>query len=345
MLKVVNTIAIPDVDFGEHLLASLNAQLVQIPAKSEDDLIAAAAGADAVIGSGPVQPWSARVIEALDRCRIIASLGVGYDRIDLTAATSRSVVVTNVPDYCIDEVASHTIALMLAQIRKLIPLDREVRSAPVTFVPPNRPAVTGRLAPITRLRDQWLGIIGLGRIGRVTALKAKGLGMAVMAHDPHVSADVMAGFGVRAVDLETLLADSDCVCINASLTDASRGMIDAAALRRMKPTAYLVNTARGEIVNEPDLIRALEAGWIAGAGLDVTANDPVPVDDPLLTAPNMILTGHSAWYASASDSGPGFWHRAMAQVVRALDGHWPAYAVNGEVRQAWLDRWGRGGSR
>lgn len=128
--------------------------------------------------------------------------------------------------------------------------------------------------------------------------------------------------------------------IHAALNDETRSMIDARALSKMKPGAYLINTARGEIVDEPALLEALHAGRLGGAGLDVTWADPIPAGHPLLEAPNVILTGHSGWYSSEADSGPGFWHRAAEQVAVALAGKWPLYAVNPEVRDSWLARWG-----
>jgi D-3-phosphoglycerate dehydrogenase len=278
----------------------------------------------------------------MQRCRIIASLGVGYDRVDLDAATHQEIVVTNVPDYCIDEVSTHAVALMLALTRRLMITDRRVRSDHVTFVPPNRPAVYAGLYPARRPRDHRLGIIGFGRIGTAVALKARGLGMRVMAHDPHVYEAVMESHGVQPVDLPFLMQQSDIVSINAELNDETRGLIDARALAMMKPEAYLVNTARGEIVDEPALIEALHNGRIAGAGLDVTWSDPIPANHPLLQAPNVILTGHSGWFSTTADSGPGFWHQAARQVAAALEGRWPRYAVNPAVKERWLARWGSG---
>ena len=338
---VVNTIYLKGLDFGEHLLGGLEVQLLNRPARAEMDLIAAAGDADAVIASGPVQPWSAEVLGALKRCRIVASLGVGYDRVDLKAASRCGIVVTNVPDYCIDEVSSHTIALVMALGRQLFTTDRAVRQRPVNFVPPNRAGIGQYLQPVLRLQNATVGILGFGRIGTATALKAHGLGMRVIACDPHVFAPVIESHHAAAVDFDTLLAQSDFLCINADLNPETRGLFGETAFNRMKPSAYLINTARGEIVDETALIRALNAGTIAGAGLDVTHADPVGTEDPLLSAPNVILTGHSAWYSASSDSGPGLWHRAMSQVAAALDGVWPIYAVNPEVKPLWLARWGR----
>ena len=338
--SVVNTIHLPGVDFGDHLVAPCDATILSAPGRTEETLIDGCAQADAVVCSGPVQPWSGRVIRSLQKCRIIASLGIGYDRIDLEAANENCIVVTNVPDYCIDEVSTHAIALMLALSRKLFVMDRVVRESPINFVPPNRESVTRVLQPVARLNEQTLGIVGLGRIGTAAALKARGLGMKVVAHDPYVWDAVMRSHGVEPVDFETLLKTADLVSIHCSLNDETREMFDDRAFAGMKPSACLINTARGEVVDENALIRALKEGRIAGAGLDVTVKDPLPEDDPLRNAPNAILTGHGAWYSSRADSPDEFWQKAMGQVALALQGRWPTYPVNPEIKPRWIKRWG-----
>jgi D-3-phosphoglycerate dehydrogenase / 2-oxoglutarate reductase len=337
--KVVNTIHIEGMPFGEDLLKTIDAHIVNASGRSEEALIRAASDADAVICSGPVQPWSKQVIDSLAKCRIIASLGVGFDRIDLEAATKRSIVVTNIPDYCIDEVSSHTLALLMALGRKLLVVDRAVRKTHDHYVPFNRKGLQTYLSPIHRMRDQTVGVFGFGKIGTATALKAKGLGMTVIAHDPHVLNSIVESHGVTPVDFELFLKTSDYVCINASLNAETRGLFSEGIFKKMKPTAYLINTARGEIVDQPALIRALNNGDIAGAGLDVTEDDPIPENDPVLSLDNVILTGHSAWYSTTSDAETNFWRKAAEQVVLALEGKWPYYAVNTGVQKRWLEKW------
>ena len=338
---VVNTIHLPEVDFGDHLLEPLGARVVPAPGRSEEELIQSTAQADGVICSGPVQPWTGRVIREMANCRIIASLGIGYDRIDLQAATEKGIVVTNVPDYCIDEVSTHAISLMLALNRRLFAMDQAVRASVVNFVPPNRSGVDRVIRPVSRLQDQVLGIVGMGRIGTATALKARGLGMRVMASDPYVWDAVMRSHGVDPVDLDTLLESADMISIHCSLTEETRTLFDERAIAKMKTGAYLINTARGEVVDEAALILALQEGRIRGAGLDVTGNDPLPEDDPLRSAPNTILTGHGAWYSTRADSADEFWQKAMAQVALALQGRWPRYPVNPRVQPQWLRKWSR----
>ncbi len=338
--KVVNTIHVSGMDFGESLLESTSASLSNFLARTEDDLIRCTTDADAVIGSGPVQPWTARVLNALSGCRIVASLGVGYGRIDLAAATNNGIVVTNTPDYCIDEVSGLVVALILALGRKLFQVDRAVRKKNVNFVPMRRKELADIIHPVFRMRDQTVGIVGMGRIGIATALKIKGLGMKVIAHAPSVPDPVILSLGVSPVNFDMLLRTSDFISINASLTESSANMFSRKEFRKMKPTCYLINTARGEIVDQPALVEALRENRIAGAGIDTTVDEPIFADNPLLRMRNVILTGHSAWYSTSSDS-PEFWHKAMTQVIKALDGEWPIYAVNREVKREWLRKWSK----
>jgi len=248
--KVVNTIQLPGVDFGGHLLQGMNAVFEEKPGRTEEEIIAAAADADAVICSGPVQPWSSSVIEALNHCRIIASLGVGYDRIDLNKATEKSIVVTNIPDYCIDEVSTQTVALLMALGRRLFKADHMVRKQHINFVPPNRRALDAGIRPVFRMSDQTVGVLGFGKIGTATALKAKGLGLRVIARDPYVYAPVIHSHGIEAVDFGTLLEQSDYICINAALTPETMGMFNQNAFKQMK-----------SIVNQFPAIRLIRIPW------------------------------------------------------------------------------------
>jgi D-3-phosphoglycerate dehydrogenase len=337
----MNTIYSADTNFGEEYLNDLDVTLVNGQWHTEDELIENASNADAIICAGPGQPWTSRVIKKLSQCRILASLSIGYDRIDVEAATECGIVVTNVPDFCVDEVSSQAIALLMALNRRLIPIDRAVRDLQVHLITPNREDVAKYAHPIHRLQDQTLGIIGFGRIGTAVALKAKGLGMRVLAHDPYVFGAVMKTHGVEPVVFDKLIEEADFVSINALLNDETRGMIGFEEFKRMKPSCYVINTARGEIVDQQALVQALNEGLIAGAGLDVTAEEPIPRDSPILKFSNVILTGHSAWYSSASDSDSEYWHRAAIQIVSALRGEWPIYAVNPDARRKWLQRWGK----
>ena len=339
--KVVNTTFIPGLDFGNKLLEPLDATLVEGTWRTEDEIITNAADADAVICAGSIQPFNRRVLASLPRCCILASLGVAYERIDMEAAAEYGIAATNVSDYCIDEVSGRAIAFMLALGHKLFQLDKAVREKQLCFIPSSRKALMEVAYPIFRMRDQTLGTVGLGRLGMATALKARGLGMRVIAYDPYVPGAVMIRQGVKQVDLDTLLRESDFISLHVPLTEKTRNMFGYEEFKKMKPTCYFINTARGALADQQALIRALEEGLIAGAGLDVTVDDPMNADNTLLKMPNVILTGHSAWYSTTADSMSELWGKPMTQVVLALKGEWPPYAVNPEVRQKWMEKWGK----
>jgi len=335
--KIVNVNHIPGIDFGEYLLKPFDATLVNGNYRTEDEIIFNAGDADALIYS-PAQQITSPVLKAFSKCRIVAGLAVGYDRLDLDTATSLGIVVTNTPDYCLDEVSDHAILLMMALGRRLFRMDKAVRSELVHFTSSKRENIQKIAYPIFRLRDQTLGVIGLGKIGTATAIKARGLGMRVIAYDPYVFGSVMTTRGAEPVDFDRLLKESDFITMHALLNEETKEMIGYPEFKKMKPTCYFINTARGGLVDEKALVQALKEGVIAGAGLDVHANEPIKKNDPLLTFENVILTGHSAWYSTASDSAK--WPKAMTQVVTALKGEWPLYAVNPEVKSKWIERWG-----
>ena len=336
--KVVHTYALTGVDHGEVLIKSLDATLIKGMWLKVDDIIRNTRDADAVIGVISRQPFNRRVLETLANCRIIAGIAIGFEAVDLAAATEFGIAITNVPDYCMDEVSGLAMGLMLALGHKMPQIDKAVRERQVNFTG-GRQAIEEIGYPIFRMRDQTLGIVGLGKIGTATALKAQGLGLTVTAYDPYVLAGVMESHGVRPVGLETLLRESDFISLHTPLTPETHNMISYEEFKKMKPTCYFINTARGKCVDEPALIKALEKGLIAGAGIDVTVEEPIAADNPLIEMPNVILTGHSAFYSTTSDSEIFF--KPMTQVVMALKGEWPLYGLNPEVKEMWLKRWGK----
>ena len=336
--KVVHTYALPGVDHGDDLLKSLDAMLFKGVWSSEDEIISNTKGSDAVIGVVSRQPFTRRVLETLTNCRILAGIAVGFEAVDLKAAAEYGIAVTNVPDYCLDEVSGLTIGFMLALGHKMFQIDNAVRERQINFTG-SRQALEEIGYPMFRMRDQILGIVGLGKIGTATALKARGLGMRVIAYDPYVLDGVMESHGVKPVDLETLLRESDFISLHTPLTPETHDMIGYEEFKRMKPTSYFINTARGGCVDEPALIRALREGIISGAGIDVTVEEPIAADNPLITMPNVILTGHSAFYSISSDKE--LFLKPITQVAMALKGEWPEYGLNPEIREAWLEKWGR----
>lgn len=335
--KVVNVFRVPDVDFGEELLTPLGVELINGVWRKEEEILRQCQDADAVIGVVSVQPFTRRLLAALPRCRVIAGIGIGYDQTDVEAATEMGIAVTNVPDYCLDEVSGLAIAMMLALGHRMLEIDRAVRERRVVFNT-DKKALDAIASPMFRMRDQTLGIVGLGKIGTATALKAKGLGMRVIGCDPYVLNPVMESRGVIPVDFDTLLGESDFISIHTPLNAETKEMFGTAQFAKMKPTAYFINTARGGCMDQQALIEALRDKRIAGAGIDVTIEEPIAADNPLLEMSNVILTGHSAWYSVTSELD--LYRRPMTQVLQALQGAFPAYAVNPGVKAQWLARWG-----
>jgi D-3-phosphoglycerate dehydrogenase len=306
-------------DFSAELeeLAGIGAEFRAAQCKTEEDVAEACHGADGIVVT--FSPIGRRALAGMPRCRIVVRTGVGYDTIDIAAATERKVMVANVPDYCISEVADHALALMLCLWRKVVELDAQVRDQGWTDV----------LRPVRRLEGQVLGIIGLGRIGRAVATRTWGFGLRRIAYDPNVPADVFSTLGVESVSLDVLARSADIISLHTPLTPETRGLIHKEILRTMKPNAILVNTSRGGVVATDDLVQALREGWISGAGLDVFETEPLPQDHPLRNLPRVLLTPHAAWYSR--DSEQELRRRSVRTVVEALQGRVPASLLNPEV--------------
>jgi D-3-phosphoglycerate dehydrogenase / 2-oxoglutarate reductase len=251
------------------------------------------------------------------RCRIIACASTGYDYVDHVSAGKRGIWVTNCPGYCTDEVATHTIALLLSQVRRL----------PQTRTLVRNHEWDPRLArPIHHPHMQTLGIIGWGRIGRSVSAKAIALGFKVIADDPYVDPKQMLDAGVIPADKETVMRESDYVSLHTPLTDETRGMMDAHLLGLMRPSAYLINTARGLLVDEAALLDAVQSGRIMGAALDVLASEPPAPNHPFLHDDRFFITPHSAWCSEESDAA--VWEWAARNVASALRGERPPHAIN-----------------
>lgn len=267
--------------------------------------------------------FGAEVIAAADRLKVFGRTGVGYDNIDVAAATERGIAVCPTPGVNRQSVAEHTIALLLSVARR-------VPGNVAAVAAGDWPQVSGR-----ELSGATLGLIGLGAIGKAVARIATGFGMRVLAHDPYLDADVIAESGVEAVALHELLAASDFVSPHIFLDDSTRHLIDAEAIATMKPGAYLVNTARGGVVDETALAAALRDGRLSGAALDVLETEPLPPDSPLRGLPNLIITAHigAATVESRARSG----HMAAQAVIDVLEGRTPEHVANPEYAQAASD--------
>ncbi len=261
-----------------------------------------------------IQPVAEQHIRVMQNCKIIARVGTGLDAIDIPAATEQGIWVTNVADYSIDEVSTHAIALLLNHARRLQKMFASVRAGDWYDA--------GKIEPAPRLKGQVLGVIGLGRIGRTVAAKGRGLGFNVIAYDPYLQGQV----DVELVDLDTLLATSDYISLHTPLTDSSRHIINADALSKMKKTAYLINTARGELIDEAALLKAVKRETIAGAALDVLSVEPPPPDFPLLHDERIRITPHAGWYSEAAKIDVR--QKAIEDVIRALNGKTPLSPVN-----------------
>jgi D-3-phosphoglycerate dehydrogenase len=305
----------PDVAQERAILEAVGAELVREHLTAEDDLIRALAGADVVLNQ--FSQVTARVIDSLDRCRGIVRYGVGFDTVDVEAATRHGIYVCNVPDYGTDEVSDHAITLLLASARKLIPLARGVQDGVWS--------VEG-MKPVGRLRGRTLGIIGLGRIGAMTAAKAQAFGIRVIAYDPLRPMHYFAERNIGRATLDELLQTADYISLHAPLSADTRHLIDERALGLMKPTAFLVNTARGGLVDGAALARALRAGQIAGAAVDVTEQEPIPLESPLLGLDNCIVTPHAAWYSD--ESAAALQRLAGEEAARLILGQPPRCPVN-----------------
>lgn len=262
-----------------------------------------------------------RIIDSAKKLKGIVRYGIGVDNINIEAATKRRILVANVPDYCIGTVADHTFALLLSLNRKITIADRIVKSGNWGSWTNPSPMLRG-----FDLEGKILGLVGIGRIGGAVAKRAKGFGMKVIAYDPYVTKEMADAQGIELVDLTTLLKNADFVSIHAPLTQETRGMIGERELRMMKKTAYLINTARGAIIQEKALYKALTEKWIAGAGLDVYENEPPDPNNPLLKLKNVIVTPHIAYYTEEAIRRLAV--SAAEEAVRILQGQLPKNWVN-----------------
>ncbi|MBI4219970.1 MAG: C-terminal binding protein [Chloroflexi bacterium] len=308
----------PSVEPERKVLAAAGIELVAAPASDEATLARMAQDVDAILFCfAKVTP---AVLRAARRCVVASRYGIGVDNIDRATCNERGIVVTNVPDYCMDEVTDHVMAMILAYNRDLNRLDSAVRQGGWGKTP--LPAHS------RRLRNTTIGIVGLGRIGRALVPKVSAFGMSILAHDPYVKPEA-APSGVRMTTLEDLLKNSDFVTVHSPLTEQTRGLIGRPQLRLMKRTAFLVNAARGPLVDEQALVEALQAETIGGAGLDVLETEPPRTGSPLLKLPNLIVTPHTAFYSQ--ESLLELETRTAREVVRVLNGQRPENWINPEI--------------
>ena len=304
-------------------LAKVDAELVEADCTTESEIIEAAKDADAILIIH-IQ-ITRRVMEALPKCKVIVRYGVGFDTVDIKAATDNNILVVNIPspDWCAEEVSNHAIALLLACAKKLVFLNDLTKQGRW---------MEGKQAqaPMGSIYGQTLGLAGCGGIGRVTARKAQCFGLRVLGYDPYVDKSLAKENGITLVSLPELLKESDYISVHTFLSKETWHLMGEKEFKQMKLTAYFINTARGSVVDEPSLIKALQEKWIAGAGLDVFEKEPVDPDNPLLKMDNVVVMPHSASYSDAA------FKRCRTivgqEAARVLSGRWPKNVVNKTVK-------------
>lgn len=313
-------VVITDCDHGsieieKEELYRIGAKITLAQVRSEEDLIRVCGQADGILNQ--YAPLTRAVMGHLPKCKVIAKYGVGVDTVDLKAATDFGIIVTNVPDYCVDEVADHTISLMLSLARKIVFFNQRVKSNEWDFRQGN---------PIHRIRNKTLGLIGCGRIGREVARKMSVFGVRAIAYDPYIADP---GGAIAFVDLDTVLRESDFISIHCSLNESTRHLLGGGEFQKMQKKPLIINVARGPIIDEMELIQALNRGQISGAGMDVLEKEPPDPHNPLLKMENVILSPHVAFYSEESICE--LKRRAAEGISAVLLGEWPRAVVNKDV--------------
>jgi len=308
----------PSIDPEREVLESAGIEPIIAPDSSESTLAELAKDVDAIMFC--FAEVTAAVLANADNCKIAARYGIGVDNVDIAKATDLGIVVTNVPDYCMDEVTDHALGMILALNRRLVPHNRAVTAGAWNDVVLNQ--------PMHRTKDATLGIIGFGRIGRALAVKAKGFGMNILAYDPLIDTDASVG-GARTVGFNELLDQADFVSLHVPLLPETENLIGETELARMKPGSIIVNCARGGLIDENALAVSLASGHTAGAGLDVVEPTPPEPDNPLFEQENIIITPHTAFFSQSSTLE--LERRTAEEVVRVLKGELPQNLINNAV--------------
>lgn len=322
-------VVITDYDYGdiaieEEILNAAGAEVIGLQAKCEDDLLEAAQDCDAIMNQ--YARIGAKTISAMQNCKVIARYGVGVDIVDVAAASQRNILVTNVRDYCTEEVADHAISMWLALARNLFAYNTATHQGIWHWQ-------SG--APVYRLRGQTMGIVSFGRIGQAIAERARAFGVKVVVYDPFIEVSVAHQHQVTLVNKETLLAQSDIFMMQVPMTADTRHFLSEAEFAVMKRNALIINTGRGPTIDNKALYRALREGWITGAALDDPEEEPAkrahwsPADNPLFSLPNVIVTPHSAYYSEESIRAART--LAATEVTRVLTGERPRFPVNSEA--------------
>jgi D-3-phosphoglycerate dehydrogenase / 2-oxoglutarate reductase len=287
--------------------------------KTEEEVIEACKDAVGIINQ--YAPITRKVIESLPSLKVIARYGVGVNTIDVDAATEHGVYVANVTDYCMDEVADHALSLILASARKVVQLNQAVKNGVWDYK-------VG--TPIFRLKGRVLGLVGFGRIPQNLAKKASALGLELVVYDPFIPAEVVQEYNAKLVSLNELMEMSDFISVHTPLMKETEGLLSDEQFAHAKKEAFIINTSRGPVIDEQALVRALQEGKIAGAGLDVIEQEPIDPNNPLLTMDNVILNPHVAWYSEESQAE--LKRKTAENVADVLAGGSPTYLYNKELK-------------
>lgn len=315
MKAVITDYQYENIDQEKKIFKDAGIELKEYQCKSPNELIGLIDDADAVITQ--YSDINAEVIEHLQHCKIIIKYGIGVNNIDVKAAAKKEIYVCNVPDYGVDEVSNHAITMILALSKKLPTITRALREGDWGY---------SSIVPLFRFSEAVIGLVGFGRIPQLVAKKLSGFGVKILAYDPYINQELAKEMGVIPVDFETLCKESDYISLHCPLTEETKHLFCLETFRKMKDTAVVVNTARGAIIKEEDLITALNEGLIAGAGLDVFENEPVLSDNPLLHMENVIATPHCAWYSLRAIDNVQ--RKAAEEVANVLLGNEPWNCVN-----------------
>lgn len=316
---VVTDHVFPHLEKEREELKKIGASLVESAGSDEESILKEALDADGIMTC--FAQLGSSLIERLEKCKVIARYGIGVDNVHQETATARGIVITNVPDYCVEEVSDHTLALILGCTRKICQLNQWVKGGRWDF---------HQYRPIHRLKGQTLGLFGFGSIARRLVEKVAPYDFTILACDPYVEKRVAEEYPVQLVDLDQLVRESDILSLHAPLTRETKGILGYQELKKMKKTGFLINTARGGLIDEEALYQILKEGELAGAAVDFLAGEDASSHNPLLTLENLIITPHAAFYSE--EAKLELQYSTVMEVVRVLTGEPPKNWVNKELQ-------------
>ncbi|NLX75718.1 MAG: C-terminal binding protein [Synergistaceae bacterium] len=318
---VLSSVLVENPDIESALIGERGYELIFIPNSDDDTFLDKIKFADAVITAD--KQITKEMIDTMENCQIIVRQGIGFDSIDLKAARQKGIVVCNIPDYCVEEVADYTVGMILAATRHITTYNQHVHEGIWDI---NSVHKVSGFPPIRRLSTQTVGIVGFGRIARLIASRLRPFGANLITYDPYIDSKIAEENGAKLVGFDELVKTADIMTLNLPLTEETYHMFDKDAFEKMKETAFVINTGRGPLINEKDLDYALRNGLIAGASIDVTESEPLTLDSPLLELKNLVITPHAAFFSH--DSFIELREKAAAEAMGVLDGEAPKNPVN-----------------